>query len=227
MLRYGLEQVGVTSDYYIIDNFRDEDKVVSMITGFDFASSIVDLLNKQGNEDFVLGDDNCKDDASCMSVLNFKNFLKSIFKEFSDDELKDKKVFFKSHNGFYYDWKALQSHDGDVYITFRTTPVYFDDNGYLKDYGAYLEGGYNIDCDYEAFMVEEAYNSLKSVNDFVELVDVDGYVLGRFGLHDTLTVLNSCVFISKDSDCMENVYGNECIYSVDFKDVYCLVFRFS
>lgn len=225
MLRYDLEQIGITNDYYIIDNFKDEDDgIVSMVTGYDFAKPIVDLLN---NDDDCGGLVDCdRDDASSMSLLNFRNFLLSVSKDFTDEELKGKKVFIKSNNGFYHDFKALEGQGGDFCITFLTVPSFIDkcDDRGLLDYSSYLDTycGYD-DMSYEAFMISEAYNSLKSDSDCVELLDVDGVVIGRFCLHDSLTITDSYVIINKDCD-VAYCQGYDFSYIVDFKEIYSLSF---
>ena len=228
MLRYDLEQVGITSDYYIIDNFKDNDdeRIISMVTGYDFAKPIVDLLNE--NElDVCDGLDVLdREEASSLSLLNFRNFLVNGTKDYSDNDLKSNKVFIKSNNGFYYDFNALQLEGGDFYITFYTVPTFYEDRDYgtLVDYNSYLNEycGYD-DMSSEAFMIGEAYDSLKSDSEFVELLDVDGRVLGRFCLHDSLTITDSSVIINKDYDVGCN-QGYGFSYIVDLKDIHSLSF---
>ena len=225
MLRYDLEQVGITSDYYIIDNFKEE-RIVSLVNGYEFAKPIVDLLNRNEINAFRDLDSLDKKKVSSMNLLNFRNFLLGILNDYSDDELKDKNVFIKSNNGFYHDFKALQYEDGDFYITFYTIPSFYDSEEYdaLMDYSSYLSNYMSYDdMSPEAFMIGEAYDSLKSDSDFVELLDVDGFVLGRFSLHDSLVIMDSSVVIHKDYDVNCN-QGYGFSYIVDLKDVYSLSF---
>lgn len=227
MLRYGLEQVGITNDYYIIDNFKDDkdERIVSLVNGYDFAKPIVDLLNSNESDVFNGLDLLDRREASSLSLLNFRNFLASASRDYSDDELKEKKVFIKSNNGFYHDFKALQLEEGDFYITFCTVPSFYEEEYEgLMEYSSYLSDymGYD-DMSPEASMIGRAYDSLKSDSDFVELLDVDGLVLGRFCLHDSLTITDSSVIISKDYDVGCN-QGYGFSYMVDLKDVHSLSF---
>ena len=85
MLRYDLEQVGITSDYYIIDNFKEE-RIVSLVNGYEFAKPIVDLLNRNEINAFRDLDSLDKKKVSSMNLLNFRNFLLGILNDYSDDD---------------------------------------------------------------------------------------------------------------------------------------------
>ena len=66
-MRYVLEKVGITADYYIVDSFTKE--YISLVTGECFAKPLVDLLNKY--EELLSESNIIFDDEEVESFLSY------------------------------------------------------------------------------------------------------------------------------------------------------------
>lgn len=161
------------------------------------------------------------EDYSGLSLCNVKNYIDECVKGLSDKELVEKRFIIKSNNGMIFSWEALQMMEGNIVLTFSTPPIkMIDSNGSCIDYKFEYESvDFHDGLSYEEWFLFNCYGLLTEPTDFLELVHINGRVLGRISVFDSFHVANDNIFIIKDNDvpCNDGFSG---YYSVPLRDVY-------